>query len=316
MTGEGIAIHKCRHEDARAVLALWAEARSDHASTADRLADVERLIEDSPAALLVAERDGEIVGALIAAWDGWRGNIYRLAVAEGHRRQGIGLALTRAGEEYLHSRGARRITALVAFDDKPAGAFWESAGYPRDQAIGRRVRNLYSLLLAFAACLTLCSGCGEGSHSDDTTALTTPGARTPPALAAGSKVRDCDITFDGPGPADWRARSLWIGPFGLAGRDGPDFDAGVFEDGLLTVKTPTMVEGHRPVTIYLPPAERDRVGILGVHPRPAYASVTYMPCDDKPRTVFAAGLLLRDRRPVTLLVQAGDGPVRRLHLDG
>ncbi len=104
--------------------------------------DVERLIEDSPAALLVAERDGEIVGALIAGWDGWRGNMYRLTVREGHRRQGIGIALTRAGEDYLRSRGTRRITALVAFEDDAAGAFWESAGYPQDQEIGRRVRNL------------------------------------------------------------------------------------------------------------------------------------------------------------------------------
>jgi len=121
---------------------LLAQARSGHASTADRLDDVERLIADSPAALLVAERDGEIVGALIAGWDGWRGNMYRLAVREGHRRKGIGIALTRAGEEYLRERGARRITALVAFEDEVAGAFWDSAGYPQDHDIGRRVRNL------------------------------------------------------------------------------------------------------------------------------------------------------------------------------
>ena len=121
---------------------LWAQERSEHASTADRLDDVERLIGDSPAALLVAERDGEIVGALIAGWDGWRGNMYRLAVAEEHRRQGIGIALTRAGEEYLHGCGVRRVTALVAFEDEEAGAFWESAGYPQDREIGRRVRNI------------------------------------------------------------------------------------------------------------------------------------------------------------------------------
>lgn len=124
------------------VLSLWAQARSERASTSDRLDDVERLVAESPAALLVAERDGEIVGALIAAWDGWRGNMYRLAVRDGHRRQGIGLALTRAGEDYLRQCGARRITALVAFEDKVAGEFWESAGYPFDQEIGRRVRNL------------------------------------------------------------------------------------------------------------------------------------------------------------------------------
>lgn len=68
--------------------------------------------------------------------------MYRLAVREGHRRQGIGVALTRAGEDYLRGGGVHRVTALVAFEDNAAGAFWESASYPQDREIGRRVRNL------------------------------------------------------------------------------------------------------------------------------------------------------------------------------
>jgi ribosomal protein S18 acetylase RimI-like enzyme len=68
--------------------------------------------------------------------------MYRLAVREDCRRQGVGLGLTRAGEEYLRGCGARRITALVAFDDDDAGGFWNSAGYPQDEEIGRRVRNI------------------------------------------------------------------------------------------------------------------------------------------------------------------------------
>ncbi len=142
MTSEEITIRRAGPADAQAVLGLWAEERSEHASKADRLEDIERLIGDSPAALLVAERGGEIVGTLIAGWDGWRGNMYRLAVSKTHRREGIGIALTRAGEEYLISRGVRRVTALVAFDDEVAGAFWEAAGYPQDREIGRRVRDL------------------------------------------------------------------------------------------------------------------------------------------------------------------------------
>ena len=137
-----ISVRPAGSGDAAAVLALWESERSGHASTPDRAEDIRRLIADSPGALLVAEDEGEIVGVLIAAWDGWRGNLYRLAVREDRRRQGIGLALIRAGEEYLSGRGARRVTALVAFDDESAGGFWDAAGYPQDEEIGRRVRNL------------------------------------------------------------------------------------------------------------------------------------------------------------------------------
>ncbi|HEY7255932.1 MAG TPA: GNAT family N-acetyltransferase [Solirubrobacterales bacterium] len=142
MSAAEVTIRRAGVRDVPAVLALWDEARSGHASRPDRVEDLEPLVVDSPAALLVAERDGAIVGALIAAWDGWRGNLYRLAIREDCRRAGIGSELTRAGEDHLRSRGARRVTALVAFDDEVAGGFWDAAGYPQDEEIGRRVRNL------------------------------------------------------------------------------------------------------------------------------------------------------------------------------
>jgi len=136
-------IRLCRPADALAVLELWRLARSEHATTSDRIEDVERLIAEAPSVLLVAENgDGAIVGALIAGWDGWRGNMYRLAVHPDHRRRGIARGLLDAGEEHLRGLGARRVTALVAHDDDVAGAFWDAAGYPVDQEIGRRVRNL------------------------------------------------------------------------------------------------------------------------------------------------------------------------------
>jgi ribosomal protein S18 acetylase RimI-like enzyme len=143
LSSEGFSIRRGLRDEVQEVLALWQQARSEYASVPDRADEVERLVSSgSPAALLVAEQDGEVVGALIAAWDGWRGNLYRLVVHESHRREGIALALTRAGEEYLRQCGARRITALVAFDDEVAGGFWDAAGYPLDREIGRRVRNI------------------------------------------------------------------------------------------------------------------------------------------------------------------------------
>jgi ribosomal protein S18 acetylase RimI-like enzyme len=135
-------VRACRAGEASAILDLWERTRSGHASMPDRLDDVRRLLSRDAGSLLVADVDGAIVGALIAASDGWRGNMYRLAVDVGYRRAGIGLALVRAGEEYLRREGVNRVTALVAYDDDVAVAFWEAAGYPRDSEIGRRVRNL------------------------------------------------------------------------------------------------------------------------------------------------------------------------------
>jgi ribosomal protein S18 acetylase RimI-like enzyme len=131
-------------EDIPAILALWGRARSANASTPDTAGALERLLATGPGTLLVAEDrpGGVIVGALVAAWDGWRGNMYRLAVDPAYRRRGIGLALVRAGERRLRARGARRITALVAHEDSDAVALWAAAGYARDETIARFVRSL------------------------------------------------------------------------------------------------------------------------------------------------------------------------------
>lgn len=136
------AVRSAEPADVAAVLALWAGERSAHASLPDTAEAVERLLADRPDALLVAEQDGGVVvGALIAASDGWRGNMYRLTVAIAHRRRAIALALVREGERRLRERGTSRITALVARDDAVARAFWAAAGYDDDREIGRFVRN-------------------------------------------------------------------------------------------------------------------------------------------------------------------------------
>jgi ribosomal protein S18 acetylase RimI-like enzyme len=135
-----VTVRLARAADLDAVLELWGGARSAHAVTEDTPERVAALLEHD--ALLVAEVDGELVGALIAAFDGWRGNMYRLAVAPDFRRRGIGAQLVAAGEERLRTTGAPRVTALVAFDDEVARGFWAAVGYAADAEIGRMVRSI------------------------------------------------------------------------------------------------------------------------------------------------------------------------------
>jgi len=136
-----LRVRAAERGDVPGVLALWADGRSGHASQPDTAEAVERLLDDRPGALLVAEGDGTLVGALIAASDGWRASMYRLTVASAWRRRGVALALVREGERRLREHGTARITALVAYDDEVARGFWAAAGYADDRAIGRFVRN-------------------------------------------------------------------------------------------------------------------------------------------------------------------------------
>ena len=132
-------VRRARAVDTSAVLRVWEVARSGAASTPDDPAAVAAAIDHG--SLLVAEDGGEIVGTLVAGWDGWRGNMYRLAVVPERRRLGIARELVEAGEAALRRRGARRVTALVGRDAVAMG-LWRAVGYAHDAAIARFVKNL------------------------------------------------------------------------------------------------------------------------------------------------------------------------------
>jgi ribosomal protein S18 acetylase RimI-like enzyme len=97
---------------------------------------------DSPAYVLLAEVEDRVVGSIIGAFDGWRGNIYRLAVHLDCRRQGIARALVAEVEKSLAGQKAKRITALVEKDQPRGMSLWEAVGYRVDERIVRRVRTL------------------------------------------------------------------------------------------------------------------------------------------------------------------------------
>lgn len=130
-----------RVDDLEAVLALWRRAGASPSST-ESVGDLRGLLERDPEALLVAWVGDEIVGSVIAGWDGWRGTFYRLAVEPAQRRRGLATALVRAGEERLREIGAHRLNAMVESHKASAVAFWTSVGYELQAGRDRFVKNL------------------------------------------------------------------------------------------------------------------------------------------------------------------------------
>ncbi len=134
-------IRSGRPDDAAAVLALWRDAGAEPTST-DDLAGVRALVAHDPAALIVADVDGAVVGSIVAGFDGWRANLYRLAVHPALRRRGLALALVAEAERRLVGRGARRANALVVSGHHHAVGLWEAAGYGHDPHMQRHVKTL------------------------------------------------------------------------------------------------------------------------------------------------------------------------------
>jgi len=81
---------------------------------------------------------------VIGGWDGWRGNIYRLAVAPDARRAGLARRLVQEAARALRTKGASRLSALVERHERHAVGFWDALaadGWRRDERMLRYVVN-------------------------------------------------------------------------------------------------------------------------------------------------------------------------------
>ncbi|QDQ10188.1 GNAT family N-acetyltransferase [Streptomyces spectabilis] len=138
---DDLRIRPAAPADLDAVLAFW-KAAAEGTSISDDRSGVERLVARDPGALLLAERDGELVGTVIAGFDGWRCHLYRLAVHPEQRRRGIGSELLTAAEERFAALGGRRADAMVLNRNERAHHAWHAAGYTPEPQWSRWVKHL------------------------------------------------------------------------------------------------------------------------------------------------------------------------------
>jgi len=119
---------------------MWQAAGVTPPSASDSIEGLTHLINAPAALLLIATIDDQIVGSVIGGWDGWRGNIYRLAVKAEHRRKGIARRLVADMSAELFAKDATRLSALVAHEHQWAMDLWDSLsdlGYEPDPKFAR-----------------------------------------------------------------------------------------------------------------------------------------------------------------------------------
>ncbi|MFC0215590.1 GNAT family N-acetyltransferase [Paenibacillus chartarius] len=79
--------------------------------------------------VLVAEQDDEIVGMVMGTIDNNTGYFYRVAVANGHQRKGIGKSLIAALKQRFLIRRVNKIMITVDIHNEVVLPVYESAGY-------------------------------------------------------------------------------------------------------------------------------------------------------------------------------------------
>lgn len=124
-----VIIRNAAPADTEELIEFWARAGENGSRPADRPELVHRLIDRDPEAVLVAEIDGRIAATIVAGWDGWRANLYRLAVDPELRGRGLGRRMLGLAEDRLRALGAERFCAMVLDDNEVGQSLWTSADY-------------------------------------------------------------------------------------------------------------------------------------------------------------------------------------------
>ena len=77
----------------------------------------------------VAVAAAEVVGTVMAGYDGHRGWLYSVAVSPAHRKLGAGRQLVAHAEQSLVSRGCLKINLQLLQSNAAVAAFYASLGY-------------------------------------------------------------------------------------------------------------------------------------------------------------------------------------------
>ena len=133
-------IRSYQSQDEAAVVALW-QACGLTRPWNDPHRDIARKLTEQPELFLIGTVEGEVMATAMIGYDGHRGWVYYLAVAEKHRSSGHGRTLMREAERLLIERGCPKLNLQVRSSNAEVLEFYRRLGYAQDDVVslGRRL---------------------------------------------------------------------------------------------------------------------------------------------------------------------------------
>ena len=116
-------------EDYESVVKLWRRTDGIVLSDTDEKQPMCRFLSRNPGLSLIAERNDEVIGAILCSHDGRRGYLHHLAVDQRYRRKGLGSELVQECLSLLEREGILKCNIFILEDNESGSAFWEHNGF-------------------------------------------------------------------------------------------------------------------------------------------------------------------------------------------
>lgn len=131
--------------DTDAVIALWSQAFPEYATPGkpqrDPRLSIRNKLSMQPELFFVGVLEERLIGSVMAGYDGHRGWLYSLAVAEDARGNGYGRALVEHAERALKLIGCPKLNLQIMANKPEARGFYAKLGYQMDEVVslGKRL---------------------------------------------------------------------------------------------------------------------------------------------------------------------------------
>lgn len=117
------------------VEALWEEIFPTDTPWNKAAVAIPAKLKVQPELFIVAEEASDVVGTVMAGYDGHRGWLYTLAVKPSHQRKGVGSALLKEAELRLSQAGCTKANLQIRAGNEAVTAFYRTHGYHVEERI-------------------------------------------------------------------------------------------------------------------------------------------------------------------------------------
>ena len=130
-----MVIRKYEKKDKDKVVQLWNTVFPDDPPHNDPSKVIDAKIAVQKELFFVAESDNQIIGTVMAGYDGHRGWLYSIAVTPENRRKGIGSHLVKYAVNALQEIGCVKVNLQVRATNTQVVAFYESLGFSAEERV-------------------------------------------------------------------------------------------------------------------------------------------------------------------------------------